>query len=74
MKDYFDSNPDLVLEPLNNTKILVIGMKSGEFTGKKLDEFLDKTKTDFLGARKVLNLNMEDALDYAEIAQKIMDA
>ena len=49
-------------------------MKSGEFTGKKLDEFLDKTKTDFLGARKVLNLNMEDALDYAEIAQKIMDA
>lgn len=49
------SNPEKVLEPNIALFILVDGMLLGEFTGKKLGTYVNGNKTDFLGARKVIN-------------------
>jgi hypothetical protein len=52
--------------------ILVIGMIEGTFTGKKLSEFITDKKTDFVGARRVVN-KQDRASDIANIAQKYID-
>ena len=49
------AGPDLALEKENSVKILMIGMRAGHFTGKKLRMFINAEQTDFLGARKVVN-------------------
>jgi hypothetical protein len=30
-------------------------MKNGTFTGKKLDDYINNTKTDFKNARRIIN-------------------
>lgn len=47
-------NPDKALEPDCAAKIMVEGMAGGEFTGKKLSDYLDG-QTDYVGARRVIN-------------------
>jgi hypothetical protein len=70
--DYFN-NPDLVLTPLENARIIAYGMKNGTFTGKKLEDFINKSKSDFLGARLVMDNDTSQAKIFADIAQKILD-
>jgi len=48
-------NPDLVLEFSNATKIMIYGMEKGFFTGKRLSQYMTKTKTDYYNARKIIN-------------------
>jgi len=49
-------NPALALDPVIAADIAVIGMKEGWFTGKKLSDFIDLQDSDFLHARKIINL------------------
>jgi predicted chitinase len=49
------NNPELVMEVDNATKICFAGMKEGWFTGKKLADYFSDTKTDWVGARKIIN-------------------
>ena len=49
------SNPDLVLEPLFATTVLVKGMRDGDFTGKKLDDFEFTSVDKVLAARVIIN-------------------
>ena len=46
--------PDLALEPDIASAILVFGMSSGWFTGKKLPDYFGKT-TDWVNARRIIN-------------------
>lgn len=49
------NNPDLLLTVEVSTKVAFIGMKLGMFTGKKLSDYFNATKTDWIGARKIIN-------------------
>jgi predicted chitinase len=48
-------NPDLALEPETAYTILSEGMKGGDFTGKKLSDYINDEETNFIDARKVVN-------------------
>ena len=49
------ANPDRALETPISTRILVVGCILGTFTGKKLADYLNPAKDDWLGARRVVN-------------------
>lgn len=56
------NNPDLALEPDVAAKILFVGMEFGMFTGRKLGDYLNHMKTDWLNARRIVN-----GMDRAEL-------
>lgn len=47
--------PELALELKNCTKILFYGMLNGSFTGKKLSDYFNKNKGDWVNARRIIN-------------------
>lgn len=49
------TNPDRVMEPQISANIAVVGMLEGWFTGKKLSDYITLQKSDFKGARKIIN-------------------
>lgn len=51
----FVKNPRLLLQPKHAAPILVTGMVEGWFTGKKLADYITLSKSDFTGARKIIN-------------------
>jgi predicted chitinase len=66
-------NPQAASNPETAAKILVGGMKMGTFTGKKLDDYINGSKTDFNGARRIVN-GTDKAGTFAATAQKILRA
>lgn len=66
-------NPDRAKDPATAAKILVGGMKMGTFTGKKLDDYINGSKTDFNGARRIVN-GTDKAGTFAATAQRILRA
>jgi hypothetical protein len=64
----FVAKPKLLLEPKYATPILVRGMKSGWFTGKKLSDYVTLNLSDFKGARRIVN-GTDKAQHIAELAQ-----
>src|SRR5690606_1114717 len=52
----FVTNPKLLLEPKHSAEIIVVGMKEGWFTGKKLSDYITLQKSDFRNARRIVNL------------------
>lgn len=48
-------NPDLALKPDIAMFILCHGFKHGTFTGRKLEDYIKRGKTDFLNARRCIN-------------------
>ncbi|HNC56662.1 MAG TPA: glycoside hydrolase family 19 protein [Leptospiraceae bacterium] len=48
-------NPDLALEPEISYKIAAKGMQLGLFTGKKLNDYINTSKVDYLNARRIVN-------------------
>jgi predicted chitinase len=48
-------NPELALNPKYALFILVHGCKTGTFTGKKIEDYINKSKTDYRNARRVIN-------------------
>lgn len=49
------SNPDLLLQEEYSTKAALYGMKTGLFTGKKLDDYINASQKDYVNARKIIN-------------------
>lgn len=49
------NNPDLAMQPETALFILVHGFKTGTFTGRKLADYIDRDKTNFLKARRCIN-------------------
>lgn len=61
-------NPDLALQKDVAAEILVVGMKEGQFTGRKLDSYINDKVTLFVQSRRIIN-GMDKAeliADYAE--------
>lgn len=51
----FVANPKRLLEPAYSAAILVTGMKEGWFTGKSLEDYITLYKSDYTGARRIVN-------------------
>lgn len=49
------TDPDVALDPVVAAKVLVIGSRDGWFTGKRLDNYITLKKSDFAGARRIIN-------------------
>lgn len=49
------TDPDAVMVPNTASRILVLGCRDGWFTGKALSEYITLTKSDFEGARRIVN-------------------
>jgi hypothetical protein len=54
--------PELALEPTTAYKIMSLGMRHGIFTGKKLADYINTEKCDYVNARRIIN-----GLDRAEL-------
>jgi len=70
----FLNNPDLVMNKNHAVKIMVQGMKDGWFTGKKLSDYINQSKKDYVGARRIIN-GMDKAsliAGYAETFEKAL--
>lgn len=61
------SDADAVMEPVISAEILVKGMLDGWFTGKKLSDYVTLNRSDFRGARRIVN-GMDKASAIAELA------
>lgn len=61
-------NPDLALEPDVALFVLVHGFKTGGFSGRKLADYVNEHKTDFVNARRCIN-GLDKAQDIAKLAQ-----
>lgn len=61
------ANADAALDPVNAAKIAVTGMVEGWFTGKKLSDYITLQRSDFLGARHIIN-GVDKAQEIADIA------
>lgn len=62
------SNPDLVLHFDISAFILVHGMRTGAFTGKKLSDYITLHFTDFYHARRIVN-GLDKADRVADLAE-----
>lgn len=51
----FVKDPTLALNKELATKVMILGMIEGWFTGAKLSNYITETKTDFLNARRIIN-------------------
>lgn len=66
-------NPDLALQPEIALFVLVHGIKTGRFTGRKLADYVNVEKTDFVNARRVIN-GLDKAHEIAHLAKKHLAA
>lgn len=48
-------NPDWVMRPEDAAQIMLWGMRTGAFTGKKLSDYFNSQKCDWLEARRIIN-------------------
>lgn len=62
------ANMDLALVPDIAAFILFEGMTRGTFTGKKLSDYFNKDKTDWINARRIIN-GTDKAAQIADIAK-----
>ena len=63
--------PDIAMRPNVALFILVHGFKHGIFTGRKLDRYVNKNKTDFKNARRCIN-GTDKNKKIAKIARRIL--
>jgi len=63
------SEPDLACEWDVALKIMVIGMREGVFTGFSLSDFINKSKVDYVSARRIIN-GVDKAKIFAEYAKQ----
>jgi predicted chitinase len=48
-------DPTLALDPVISAKIAVMGMKEGWFTRKRLSDYITLSRSDYIGARAIVN-------------------
>lgn len=70
----FVNNPDLVMIPKYAFRILVDGFINGSFTTKKINDYINSTKTDYVGARRCINGTDKAQLiaNYAKLFESII--
>lgn len=70
----FVKNPKLLLEARYAVQILIVGMVEGWFTTKKLSDYITLKKSDFVGARRIINgTDRADTIaDYAKEYDKLL--
>lgn len=68
--------PDEALNPAVAYKIMSYGMKKGIFTSKKLSDYINDAKTDYVNARRIINGTdqAEKIAGYAEKFEKVLNA
>jgi putative chitinase len=49
------AHPDLAKRPEYAARILIVGLMKGMFTGKKLGDYINATKADYISARATVN-------------------
>lgn len=64
--------PDLALRHDVSLFVIAHGMKMGGFTGRKLEDYITRNKTDFVNARRVIN-GTNKAYEIAALAEEYMD-
>jgi Putative peptidoglycan binding domain len=64
-------DPDIAMQPSVALFVLVHGFKTGTFTGRKITDYIDDTKTDFVRARRCIN-GTDKAHEIADIAKKLL--
>lgn len=62
------TDPDRAMEPKIAAEILVVGMRDGWFTTKKLSDYITLKRSDFVNARRIVN-GTDKAREIAEIAR-----
>lgn len=70
----FLNNPDLLLTQEWSTPVTIYSMKSGLYTGKKLSDYINQSKKDYVNARRIIN-GMDKAsliAGYAETFEKAL--
>ena len=67
------TDPDKVMEPEISASILVLGMQQGWFTGKKVEDYITLQRSNYRGARRVVN-GTDKAAAIAEIAREYEEA
>lgn len=67
------AEPDLAMRTDIAAHILFYGMEHGIFTGKKLSDYINESKCDYVGARRVIN-GVDKNNDIAAIAIKFQKA
>ena len=63
------TDPDAVMEPTTSYMILLRGMQEGWFTGKKLNDYINKTEKNYVAARRIIN-GVDRAVTIASYAKK----
>ncbi|MCH7313369.1 hypothetical protein [Acinetobacter sp. ANC 3882] len=48
-------NPKLALQADIAARVMIVGMKNGMFTGKKLSNYIHQNHKDYIGARRIIN-------------------
>jgi len=64
-------HPELALDPEIALFVLVHGFKTGTFTGRKITDYIDAQKTDFVNARRCIN-GLDKAQAIADVAKKYL--
>lgn len=69
-------NPDRALDHAIAFKIMSRGMRSGSFTGRKLEQFIAPDRCDYVNARKIINgLDQADRIaGYARQFEQVLSA
>lgn len=62
------NNPNLALKPEYAVFILVDGFKHGEFTGKRISDYINNHKTDLINCRRCIN-RLDKAKHIASLAR-----
>lgn len=70
----FLGQPDLALHPLIAVEIAWVGMTEGLFTGRRLSDYLSAAKTDYVGARRIVNGldRAQKIADYAKVFESAL--
>ncbi|MBD9478394.1 peptidoglycan-binding protein [Pseudoxanthomonas sp. PXM02] len=61
-------NPSLAADPEVASRVLVVGMRDGHFTGRRLDDYVTADRTDYANARRIVN-GTDRAADVAALAR-----
>lgn len=64
-----ENNPEKALDGAYAAHIAIDGMVNGRFTGKKFSDYITLQKSDFVGARKIIN-GTDKAADIAKYARE----
>jgi len=67
------TDPDRAKDPKYAVPILVVGSMEGWFTGKKIPDYITAQKSDFVGARRVIN-GTDKAQQIADLARDYDEA